>query len=500
MTILSGPGVEEEESTDRSATFTFTADVAGVTFHCWLDGEFNPAQPGDPSLPAPCASGQTYADLGLGDHLFAVRAVDQFGNLGIWEDAEFRIVPSEARITVGSGERDQHDGHVRVHERAARPGRGLLLLARRPPVLALHRHARRRLARHLPEDLHEPVPRRAHLPGPDPLHRSSTGRDCRSSTTRSRPSTPGRSRTSRAPDTIIDFGPPATTLSTSAYLQVSSDDPTATIECTLTGPAGTQQAECEPGVVTELTDLVPGDYTFSAVATDLSGNVDPSPATHAWTIGAPTGAPNTPVGDNVSRHARQRHRHLLLGRDRRLHDGRPARRRPVAARGLRRRRRARSTTSRRRRCSPSRSPSASTTTSPTFGGATPPVRLLHFDGELWLDVTTLHNPFVQPARLCSNIVEGFSLFAIALASSGMTPETSILSGPEGPLGPEGPADLDQRLGHVRVLDRPAERDHAVLARRRPMVLLRVARSRSARSRRATTSSSSRRSTSSAGWT
>src|SRR5687767_15638989 len=39
--------------------------------------------------------------------------------------------------------------------------------------------------------------------------------------------------------------------------------PISTIECTLTGPAGTQQGECEPGVVTAFTDLVPGDYTRS---------------------------------------------------------------------------------------------------------------------------------------------------------------------------------------------------------------------------------------------
>jgi hypothetical protein len=72
-----------------------------------------------------------------------------------------------------------------------------------------------------------------------------------------------------------------------------------------------------------------------------------------------------------------------------------------------------------------------------FGGGTPSVRLLHFDGSEWLDITTLNNPFSSPARLCSSEVEGFSLFAVAVASSGMAPEAYIISGPEGPLGPEG---------------------------------------------------------------
>jgi hypothetical protein len=78
---------------------TFSADVSPVTYHCWLDGKFSPADPADSSKPAPCdPAGQTYENLGLGDHLFAVRAVDQYGNIGVWEDTEFRVMPSEAVI------------------------------------------------------------------------------------------------------------------------------------------------------------------------------------------------------------------------------------------------------------------------------------------------------------------------------------------------------------------------------------------------------------------
>ena len=44
------------------------------------------------------------------------------------------------------------------------------------------------------------------------------------------------------PETTIDFGPPATTFSPNAYFQVSSDDPTATFECTLAGPPGPSPA------------------------------------------------------------------------------------------------------------------------------------------------------------------------------------------------------------------------------------------------------------------
>ena len=424
VTILSGPGVEQEETTDRTVTFTFAADVSPVTFHCWLDGKFDPSAPGSPSEPAPCASGHVYEDLGIGEHLFAVRAVDQFGNLGEWEDTEFLVTPPEAVITAAPASGTSTTATFEFRSEPLDPDAvfycsiddrpfGLCTSPKTYTNLWGGEHTFQVQTLYAGVDWmglpfeHDPIPA---------VH-TWTVQDF------------------TAPDTTIDFGPPASTLSTSAYLQVSSDDPTATIECTLTGPTGTEQADCEPGVVTELTDLAPGAYTFSAVATDLSGNADPSPATHAWTIGTPSGPPNTPVGDNVV---------VTLGDVTVSYFS-------VDTAGT--------TTADRIGAGPSLPDGyggastyvfdISTTAQYSepitlcinydpadFGGSTS-LRLLHFDGELWLDVTTLHNPFATPKRICSNIVEGFSLFAIARASSGQAPETSILSGPEGPLGPEG---------------------------------------------------------------
>ena len=161
-TILSGPGVEQEETTDRTVTFTFAADVSPVTFHCWLDGKFNPHAPGDPTQPAPVRPGRP--DLHRPRHRRPpvrrargrpVREPRRVGGLRVPGH------PVRGADHVGPGERDDHDGDVRVHERAARPRRGLLLLARRPPVRALR----------VAEDVHEPLPRRAHVPGADALHR-----------------------------------------------------------------------------------------------------------------------------------------------------------------------------------------------------------------------------------------------------------------------------------------------------------------------------------------
>ncbi|HEV2951926.1 MAG TPA: hypothetical protein VGZ51_07475, partial [Actinomycetota bacterium] len=433
VTILSGPGVEQEETTDRTVTFTFSADVSPVTFHCWLDGKFNPHAPGDPSQPAPCdPAGQTYEDLGIGDHLFAVRAVDEFGNLGVWEDSEFRVTPSEARITSAPASGTSTTATFEFTSEPLDPDAVFYCsLDDRPFGLCTD----------TPVDGSPGTYRKTYTnlwPGEHTFQVQTlyTGLDWKGLPFEHDPIPAVHTWTVQdftPPETTIDFGPPATTLSTSAYLQVSSDDPTATIECTLTGPAGTEQADCEPGVVTELTDLVAGAYTFTAVATDPSGNVDASPATHEWTIGTPDGPPNTPVGDNVT---------VTLGDVTVTYFS-------VETAGT--------TTADRLGGGPSlpegygggRIYDISTTAAFTepvtlcinydpadFGGAKS-LRLLNFDGELWLDVTTLHNPFSTPARLCSNIAENFGLFAIARASTGMAPETSILSGPEGPLGPEG---------------------------------------------------------------
>jgi CSLREA domain-containing protein len=432
VTILSGPGVEQEESTDRTATFTFSADVSPVTFHCWLDGRFNPHAPGDPSQPAPCdPAGQTYTDIGIGGHLFAVRAVDQFGNIGAWEDSEFRVVPSEARITSAPASGTSTTATFEFTSEPFDPDAVFYCsLDDRPFALCTD----------TPVDGSPGTYRKTYTNLWSGEHTFQvqtlyTGVDWQGLPFEHDPIPAMHTWTVQdftPPETTIEFGPPATTLSTSAYLQVSSDDPTATIECTLNGVS----EECEPGAVTELTDLLPGSYTFSAVATDLSGNVDPSAATHSWTIESPTGDPNTPVGSNVV---------VPLG-DVSVKffsvevagwttadqlEGGPSL--PEGYGGGNARIYDISTTA-----EYTEPVSLCITYDPAdFGSETPSVRLLHFDGSEWLDITTLNNPFSSPARLCSNEVEGFSLFAIALASSGMAPEAYIISGPEGPLGPEG---------------------------------------------------------------
>ncbi|HEX7255365.1 MAG TPA: right-handed parallel beta-helix repeat-containing protein [Gaiellaceae bacterium] len=427
VTILSGPGVEVEGSTDTSATFTFSSDVAGVTFHCWLDGAFNPAEPGTtPPQPAPCASGVTYENLGLGPHLFAVRAVDGFGNIGVWEDVEFTVLPPEARITSAPASGTSTTATFEFTSEPFDPDAEFYCsLDGRPFGLCTSPKEYTNL-----------------WPGEHTFQVQTvyTGLDWRGEPLEFEPVPATHTWTVidlTPPETSIDFGPPATTISTSAYLGVSSDDPTATITCTLNGAP----AECEPGAVTELTDLAPGSYTFTAQATDPSGNVDATPASRSWTIATPTGDPNTPVGSNVvvslplpggggsatvTFFSVETAGFTTLDA---LDGGPPL---PEGFGGA--------------TASIYDISTTAAFTEPVvvclpynpldYGSETPPLRLLHFDGSEWVEITTLNDPFSVPGRICGE-AEGFSLFAIATASPGMAPETYILSGPDGPLNAEG---------------------------------------------------------------
>ncbi|HEV3378993.1 MAG TPA: right-handed parallel beta-helix repeat-containing protein, partial [Thermoleophilaceae bacterium] len=85
-----------------------------------------------------------------------------------------------------------------------------------------------------------------------------------------------------APQTTIDSGPDAVTVSTSAKFGFSSNEPGVTFECSLDGAAF---AACEPP--TAYTGLSVGQHTFQVRAHDGEGLLDATPATQTWRIGPP---------------------------------------------------------------------------------------------------------------------------------------------------------------------------------------------------------------------
>jgi hypothetical protein len=106
--------------------------------------------------------------------------------------------------------------------------------------------------------------------------------------------------TSTAPETVLTETPPLLTNSTQASFAFHSDDPSATFQCQLDGAA---PAPCTSPLT--LTNLSEGAHTFTVTAVNASGNVDPTPASWAWTIDvtpppAPTGVGATPGNGQVT--------------------------------------------------------------------------------------------------------------------------------------------------------------------------------------------------------
>ena len=84
------------------------------------------------------------------------------------------------------------------------------------------------------------------------------------------------------PVTTIVTGPHVSTVVTSAEIVFTADEPGSTFECALDGAAF---APCASPVA--LSGLGIGSHVYRVRATDPAGNVDPTPAEHAWTIGIP---------------------------------------------------------------------------------------------------------------------------------------------------------------------------------------------------------------------
>jgi parallel beta-helix repeat protein len=173
-----------DPTSSTSATFTFSADEAGATYECALDGADYSA----------CTSPVTYNGLAVGAHTFRVRAVDAAGNADTTPDTYTWMVVATA-----------------------------------------------------------------------------------------------------APDTTITAAPPATTESTEVIFSFASDQPNVTFECALNGAPFT---ECESPY--ELSDLAVGSYTLLVRSVNLLDQADPTPASASWTVVAPSPAGNTPAGSNVT--------------------------------------------------------------------------------------------------------------------------------------------------------------------------------------------------------
>jgi CSLREA domain-containing protein len=273
-TILSGP---DQVTSAFTATFTFAADVPGATYQCWFDG-----------LLEPCTSPKNYTGIGAGPHLFAVLATSPGGLVEEqWAEHEWTVGETVAPIT----------------DLTVRPG---LEHERTEPATFEFTTSSTGTTFECWLDGADPAPCESpvsfeslstgeHTFNVQAVHDPGVGPDGEPLELLYTPVPTSYTFTvvdTAPPDTVIRYGPATSTTSPNAWFGFASSESGSRIECSLDGGGW---SECEPPHLVE--DLAPGDHTLRARAVDVSGQPDPTPAEHAWTITV-TGT-NTPVGNDV---------------------------------------------------------------------------------------------------------------------------------------------------------------------------------------------------------
>jgi hypothetical protein len=265
-----------DPSNDPTPDFAFSADEAGSTFQCRVDG----------GSWAPCTSPATIGPLADGPHTFDVRATDPAGNTD--------GTPAQHAWDVNAGAPSvaivQPSGYVNAADadpytaRATSPDGDLANVeifrcsdastdCATGSWVSLGTDATAPYEVSWPLDADGARALRAVATDTG----SNTGEDVVTVTI-------DRS----VPATSIDSAPSDPSASASAAFAFSADEGGVTYECRLDGGAWTA---CTPPE--SYAYLADGGHTFSVRATDAAGNLDATPASFAWTVD--TAAPETTI-------------------------------------------------------------------------------------------------------------------------------------------------------------------------------------------------------------
>jgi parallel beta-helix repeat protein len=277
-TIVTGP---DPASSSPDAVFTFTADQAGSTFRCALDG----------APLAPCTSPATYTGLAGGEHTFAVQARN---TLGVLEAA-----PAEFTWTVTLPLPSPPETTLTVQPEASTSltSASLEFTADQPDAT---------FECSLDEAAFEPCTSPVTLDGlavgEHDFAVRAVGADGETDPTPAAVEwdvVAAAPADTTPPETTLMAGPPATTTDTSATITLAASEPGSSYQCALDGAAA---APCTSPVT--LTGLAVGPHELRAQAVDAAGNTDPTPLVVSWTVAAPppscptTPATVTPVADS----------------------------------------------------------------------------------------------------------------------------------------------------------------------------------------------------------
>ncbi len=260
---------------DTSANFSFSANEAGATFECRLDG----------GSYSECISPKQYNELSVGAHTFAVRAVDPIGNYDDTPSTYNWTVTTDTTppiVTINSGPAALTSETTASFTFAANEVGATFACALNGAAFA---------------PCTSPV-------GYSGLAVSSHIFQVHASDTTGNTSAPvsynwtvGTPPDTTAPVVTISAGPSPITVDTSASFSFTADEraPSAppTFECSLDGAA---LASCTSPVT--INNLTLGAHSFAVQATDSAGNIG-APATHTWTVTEPpdTTQPDTMLTD-----------------------------------------------------------------------------------------------------------------------------------------------------------------------------------------------------------
>ncbi|ATB48542.1 Ig-like domain-containing protein [Corallococcus macrosporus] len=254
--ILSGPSGLTNAA---SATFDFGSTESGVMYECALDGAPFTA----------CSDPRTFTGLAQGSHTLQVRAVDAAGNVDPSPASRTWTVdttaPDTSIVSGPSGTTDSADAAFAFNASES-PATyecsldGAAFATCTSPASFSN----------LPDGGHTFAVRAVDAAG----------------NVDGTPATRSWMVDTTAPDTSILSGPSGMTNSADAAFSFNANESPVTYECSLDG--GDFTACTSPAAFTGLSE---GSHTFAVRAVDAAGNVDPTPATRAWTVD--TVAPET---------------------------------------------------------------------------------------------------------------------------------------------------------------------------------------------------------------
>lgn len=236
-----------------ASTFAFVADDPAATFECRVDGD----------APSACASPYTRT-LGDGTHTFSVRAIDRAGNGDDTPAEHAWTIDTVAPDTMilGAPPAADNSATVRFEFRSDEPSTSF--------ECALDGGAYQACGS---GDLFGPIG--------DGAHAFAVRARDRAGNVDASPAIHAWLVDTSTPDTVILSGPTGATASTSATFAFVSPDAGsgATFRCALDG--GPEVPCTSPR---ELTGLAAGAHEFAVRVRDAAGNLDPTPATRAWTV------------------------------------------------------------------------------------------------------------------------------------------------------------------------------------------------------------------------